>query len=406
MRGRVVLAAALAVVAAGCGGSGGDKAGGREGTQAKPVAPVGKPVALTLVTVDGLWAEEFAALAARLSGGTIRIDIRAGGSALVDYERRLVEKVRAGEADLVSVGARAWDRLGVTSFQPLVAPFLVDSVALERRVLESPLVGRMLEGVGRLGLVGLAVLPGPLRRPFGVSRSLVAPRDYAGATFGTRYGGIARDAIEALGATAKGYRIGSLAGLDGAELDLWTIAGNGYDSPGTELIANVVLWARPETIVISRAAFKRLGRAQQEVLRRAGREALAPTAARLASESETALDATCSRGRLALATASASDLAALRVAVQPVYEGLERDPATRRVIAEIRTLRRGLEGEVVRCPRTQREVSALEGVWESSVTRAAMLAGGASTPEATTYSGPGTLELKEGRWTFEGDHDG
>ena len=163
-------------------------------------------------------------MAARLSGGTIRVDIKFGGSALLDYERRLVEKVRAGEADLVSVGARAWDRLGVTSFQPLVAPFLVDSVALERRVLESPLVGRMLEGVGRLDLVGLAVLPGPLRRPFGLSGPFVAPRDYAGATFGIRYGGIARDAIEALGATAKGYRIGSLAGLDGAELDLWTIA--------------------------------------------------------------------------------------------------------------------------------------------------------------------------------------
>ena len=56
------------------------------------------------------------------------------------------------------------------------------------------------------------------------------------------------------------------------------------------------------------------------------------------------------------------------------------------------------------CPRTQRKVSALEGVWESSVTRAAMLAGGASTAEATTYSGAGVLELKEGRWTFEGDH--
>ena len=141
-------------------------------------------------------------------------------------------------------------------------------------MLESPLVERMLEGVEPLGLVGLAVLPGllapTLRRSRGRSS---ARRDYAGAVFGIRYGGVARDSLAALGATAKAYRIGSLAGLDGAELDPWTIASNGYDAPGATLTANVVLWARPETIVISRAAFDRLPPAQQEILRRAGREA-------------------------------------------------------------------------------------------------------------------------------------
>ena len=231
MRGRAALATALAVVAAGCGGSGGDKAGGREDTVAKPVAPVGKPVTLTLVTVDLLWAEEFAAAAKRLSGGTIRIEIRPGGSAIVDYERRLVDKVRAGQADLASVGARAWDRLGVSSFRAIVAPFLVDSLELERRVLESRHAGRMLEGVEPLGLVGLAVLPGGLRRPLGLTRPLVAPRDYAGAAFGVRYGRVAQDTI-ARSERPEGYRIGSLAGLDGAELDAWTVSRNDYAATG------------------------------------------------------------------------------------------------------------------------------------------------------------------------------
>ena len=173
---RASLAAVLAVVLAGCGGSGGDKAGGREETLAKPVAPVGKPVTLTLVSYDDLWTSEFAAAAKRLSGGTIRIERRLGGGALLDYERRHLERVRAGEADLAGVGARAWDRLGVTSFRALVAPFLVDSRELERRVLESPLVERMLEGVEPLGLVGLAVLPGVLRRPL---RALATARQPA-----------------------------------------------------------------------------------------------------------------------------------------------------------------------------------------------------------------------------------
>ena len=233
----------------------------------------------------------------------------------------------------------------MTSFRALVAPFLVDSRELERRVLESPLVERMLEGVEPLGLVGLAVLPGVLRRPFGLSRPLVSPQDYAGATFGSRYGGVARDSIAALGATAKAYRIGSLAGLDGAELDVSTIASNGYDVPGATLTANVVLWDRPETIVISRDAFDRLPPAQREILRRAGREALAPVLARIDKEQTQALELVCGRGNLTLATASTSELADLQVAVQPVYAELERDVQTREFIAEIRRLRSGIQAE-------------------------------------------------------------
>jgi TRAP-type C4-dicarboxylate transport system substrate-binding protein len=405
MRGHVVLAAALVALAAGCGGSGGDKAGGRAETSAKQVAPVGKPVSLTLVTVDLLWAEEFAAMARRLSGGTIRIEIRGGGKAIVDYERRLVGKVRAGEADLASVGARAWDRMGVSSFRALVAPFLVDGLELERRVLESTLVERMLAGVKPLDLVGLAILPGALRRPLGLTRRLVAPQDYAGASFGIRYGRVAQDTIAALGATPKGYRIGSLAGLDGAELDAWTVSRNEYAAAGAKLTANVVLWPRPETIVISREAFDRLAPAQQEVLRRAGREAVAPALARVRKEQDEALEVACGRGTLSLPSASASELTALRAAVRPVYAELDSDPLTRQLIAEIRKLRAGeaADGESVRCPASHAGAAELEGVWESSVTRKAMLAGGASADEAATYAGSGKLELADRRWTFHGD---
>jgi TRAP-type C4-dicarboxylate transport system substrate-binding protein len=397
-----LVACTLVVVAAACGGSGGDKAGGHEAQVAKPV---GKPVVLTLVSVDELWASEFAAAVKRLSGGTIRIELRRGGSAIVDYERRLIENVRTGKADLASVGARAWDRLGVTSLRALVAPFLVDSLELQRRVLERPFVGRMLEGVEPFGLVGLAVLPGPLRRPFGLSRPLVGPHDYQGATIGLRYGGVARATLEALGSTAKGYRIGSLAGLDGAELDLPTIALKGYDADGAQLTANVVLWARPETIVIRRAAFDRLPAAQREILRRAGRDALLPVLGRLEQEQEAALAGICARHPDVIATASATELAALRSAVQPVYDELERDAQTRQFIGEIRKLRRGeaAEGKSLVCPATQGVASELEGVWQSSVTRAAMVANGASAAEAARYDGPGTLEFENGRWTFHGE---
>lgn len=400
-----MLAAATLLVGAACAGAGADKAGGRSEPMSRVSAtPVGKPVTLTLVTVDELWASEFSAAAARLSGGSIRIRTRIAGQGIVDYERSLVRDVRAGKAELASVGARAWDRMRVTSFQGLVAPFLVDSLELQRRILDGPRVERMLAGVEPLGLVGLAVLPGPLRRPLGLSRPLVGPQDYVGATIGIRYGRVAEASLRALGATAKGYRIGSLAGLDGAELDLTTIANNGYDKRAQELTANVVLWARPETIVIRRDAFRRLAPAQRTILRRAGREAVAPVLARLEREQQEALGELCDRP-VALGSASASQLAALRAAVRPVYGELERDARTRRLLADVRTLKPGTVNEPLRCPTAAAAAPRFEGSWSGTAARDELLAAGASPKETRPGKGTMTLELGRGRWSARLDPD-
>ena len=177
-----------------------------------------------------------------------------------------------------------------------MAPFLVDSLALEQRVLESPLARRMLRRLDRAGLVGLAILPGPLRRPLGLSRQLVGPADYRGGTIAIRYGGVARTTFRALGARVKGYVLGRLPAVDGAELDSNTIAMNGYDAQARALTANVVLWARPQTIFMNRAAFGRLTPSQRATLRRAGRAAVASELARVEKDESAGVAGLCSRG--------------------------------------------------------------------------------------------------------------
>ena len=294
--------------------------------------------------------------------------------------------------------------MGVTSFRALVAPFLVDSLELERRVLESPLAGECSRASSRSGSSASRILPGPLRRPFGLSRPLVGPEDYAGATIGIRYGGVAQDTIEALGATPKGYRIGSLAGLDGAELDLKTIAGNGYDSRGGR--------AHRERRPLGAAGDDRhqprgvrparSGAAGDPAPRRPGgaRAGAAPAS----RGSRRRRWPPCAARKVSLDQPRPPSSRRCASAVQPVYDGLERDPRDEAADrgdpeaarAEPRPRARAL-------PDAQSGASELEGVWESSVTRAAMLADGASPAEAATYAGSGTLELKDGRWTFRGD---
>jgi TRAP-type C4-dicarboxylate transport system substrate-binding protein len=394
-----VAAAAVAVVGAACGGSGGDKAGG---------AADGEAVVLTLAFRDPTYAaEEYAAAVERLSEGTIRIELRSGWrDGETDYERTTLEDVRRGKVDLADVGVRVWDTLGVTSLRVLVAPFLIDSLALERQVLETPLPSRMLTGVDDAGVVGLAVLPGSLRRPVGISRALAAPKDFEGARIGIRPGALAEAALRAVGASAEAYAPGTvfLAGLDGAEFDVTSIADNRSNERTRALTSNVVLWPRFETVVMNRVAFEALTPTQQDVLRRAGREALGPRVARLEQGEQTALAGLCRRGRLPLVTASAADVAALRRAMRPVYDELKRDPVARELIAEIARLR-GERAPPLRCPQADRADAArrVEGVWESAASREELLATRAPQAELDrARAGRWTLELHDGLFVFRG----
>ena len=130
-----VLGAALALAVGGCLGSNSDKAGGEQHQ---------KPVVLTMANGNGLplELEAFAASVARLSHNTVRIKFennwRQGSPS---YETEVIADVEAGKADLGWAGSRAFDSVGVPTFDALHAPLLIDSYALEQKVLESPLMG-------------------------------------------------------------------------------------------------------------------------------------------------------------------------------------------------------------------------------------------------------------------------
>jgi TRAP-type C4-dicarboxylate transport system substrate-binding protein len=374
-----------------------DKAGGAEGR---------KPVVLTLANHDYLktdpTAASFAAAMKRMSDGSLKLDVREGWRFYdLDSERGTIADVVHRDVDLALVGARAWDNSGVTSFRALLAPFLLDTFAYQQQVLESPLVERMLAGVEPRGLVGLAVLPGGLRRPLGISRPLVAPRDYEHAAIAIRPGGVAKATFRALGGSSSGFRGEQLPTFDGSELDVTTILNNRYDLHARALTANVVLWPRPTTLVMNRKAFDALTSDQQQLLRDAAHETLAPLLDSLRSDEQASLSALCQNGHLRLVTASRSDRAALREAVEPVYDELERDPLTRELLVDIGDLRAGLPpSQALRCPKTRPKTTStvIDGRWRADLSAKSLVAAGASKEEVDLLEGPMTLEFGAGRW--------
>ena len=258
-----------------------------------------------------------------------------------------------------------------------MAPFLIDNQTLQRRVLESDLVGEMLAGTGKLGLVGLAVLPTRLRKPLGISGPLVTVEDYRGARVGTREGEVAKATFAALGATPVETTPGvRRSGLDGIELDFGL---NEYEQQARALTSNVTLWPRPVTLVINRKAFESLTPSQQDALRQAG-------SAVLSRQLEDQLGLSASDGRILcrrgirFARASDQDLAALRRAVQPVYDKLEGNAETRsflqRILAMKQETRAASTPDSPDCAPSKStagaadpKTTAIDGVYRTSFTR-------------------------------------
>ena len=148
----------------------------------------GDPEPTVLRMVDPLFGVEtqpFVDAVSRLSHGSLRIDHQINWhKGDLGAESDLIGYVRRGGAPLGVTPVRAWHTAGISSFDALIAPFVLDSMAAQKAVLESDVVDDMLRGMGDPGLTGLGVLPGPLRRPIGVTHELVTAGDYRGGAIG------------------------------------------------------------------------------------------------------------------------------------------------------------------------------------------------------------------------------
>lgn len=338
----VALAVALGVAAVGCGGGSHDRAGGK-------IAP--KTVVLTLATHEsGTGVREWVDAVRRLSHGSLRIVVKGGWRRReADYEKATIADVRAGRLSLASIPVRAYDSIGVKDFQGLLAPFLIDSYALERKVLASQIPARVLSGATPLGVHGIAVLPGPLQHILSIGGPMLAPSDYRAQEIAIQRSDVAASTIRALGTTSVELAPDDISPrVRGIETDLVDLLANRYNAVTADetLPSNVSFWPRVTSIVINDKAFAGLTGAQQRALQAAGRSALGPSMTRLARDEHNALGAMCQdadqRGSLAFLSATPSHLAALRTAVDPVYRRLAQSATTRGVIASVEALKQGV----------------------------------------------------------------
>ena len=362
---------AVAAIASGCNSDSGEDKAGNESKD--------KAVELVLANHEG-GSENVAAWAEAVeqrSGGSIRIRIsnnwRQGES---NYDEAMLNEVRRGNVPLAAVMSRSFDEVGVTSFQPLAAPLLIDSYDLERKVLTSDVAGKALAGADKVGVVGLGLMPGDLRRPVGLTRQLAGPDDYRGAHIYGREGKVAAATLEALGAQPEYGPLETwYQGVDGAEVDMGALHGDPEVArKHPPITSNVVLWAQPVALVMNEDAFEDLTDAQQRALQGAAADAIGPRTMHVAQLADEDLSFLCTTDpRLVEATEAQRE--GLEDAVEPVYRMIEKSPGNADAIANIRELKGNtpplsLDCEGISKPASQQEPAEadLEGTFRTKVT--------------------------------------
>jgi TRAP-type transport system periplasmic protein len=345
MKGRTRLAAVtlavIAVVAAGgCsgGGAGGDKAGG-----------AGAPVVLRMANATAdlnvvPLIKDFVSQVRERSGDNVRIQVEGPwGDYAADAEQQVVRDVAAGQVDLGWTAARVFDTLGVTSFQALQAPMLIDNYALEHAVITSNIPAQMMDGLSKVGVTGIGTLADGLRKPIAVKQPMLGVADWRGMTIGTYRSQGQAQAIRALGATPmeafgpvrdQALKNGQMQGF---ELDLYLYNHQVLTQRAPYVTANVNLWPQIDVLFANPGRLAALTGQQRGWLRQAAQD-VASRSVSLADRDTQVLRNACQSGAR-VATASQADLAALRSAFAPVYASLEQDPQTKAFIQRIQALK-------------------------------------------------------------------
>jgi len=321
------------------------------GIAAGMLAASGIAVAKTTLTLGyvttpehpyGLALQYYADQVNKLSGGDMEIKL------LPNYQGvdvPLLGDVRGGSVDMASISSAIWDTAKVNCFQALQAPLLITNYGLEGKVIAGPIGAAMLKCTQKLGLVGLAIHEGGLRKPFG-KRPLITPADWKGKKIRAPQSNVLSAGIRALGADSSPLALPEVFNalrsgtVDGMEANLGLIYTQKYYEVAKYITQNVNLWPFPTVLVVNLNKYKSLSASERKILRDAA--AGVPTYSlniflKPAKGALNFVTALCDK-KVQYAFATKAQAAALKNAVKPAYAELSKDPQTKAFISQIQAV--------------------------------------------------------------------
>ena len=261
-------------------------------------------------------------------------------------DTKLLDDASNGTVELAAVSTATWDTKGVNVFQALQAPFLITNYGFDQSIIGGPVGTAMLEsenGPKKLGLVGLGILEGGLRKPLGAKVALKSPADFKGKKIRAPQSKVLSAALTALGAEAVPLPVGDVftalqnGTVDGMEANLGLISTNKYNEVAKFVTQDVNFWPFPAAVVINQAQFDKLSAEQKSAIQAAGKNLAANSINVFLNPAPDATNFVadlCTKG-LTFAFAGADNQKALAEAAKPAYDEISKDSEVADFIKQI-----------------------------------------------------------------------
>jgi TRAP-type C4-dicarboxylate transport system substrate-binding protein len=268
-----------------------------------------------------------------LSGGSIAVNVHEnweGG------EAALTKAVQSGEVDMAWITVRSLSSIGIENIGAFEAPQLIRTHDQQRAVALGVPAELVIKSLRDSGIVGLAMIPGPIEYPIAAGAPILDVADWSGKT--VQVGSATESAtVEALGGSPSADGTGGAAdvvsgAVAAATADPRELTAAGVTKEGPFLTANMALWPRMQLIVINKKVHDRLSTRQNGFLD--GSVVRSQDLAMASPDLPAALAEACTAGAL-FGTATADQLTALTEATQSVYDALRSDPGEKRLLESI-----------------------------------------------------------------------
>ncbi len=207
-----------------------------------------------------------------------RISIRQFHSGQLGRESEAIDMARFGAIDLTRVYTGALNNAFPLT-QALCLPYLFDSVAHQRRVLDGGVGAQVLKGFEARGLVGLAIYDSGARCFYNTRRPIVAPADLHGLKFRVPPSDIFMALLRALGANPTPLPYGEVFSalqtrlIDGAENNIRSFHSSRQFEAARYWSESEHSYA-PDVLVMSKSRFDALSPEDRERMRRLAAESV------------------------------------------------------------------------------------------------------------------------------------
>ena len=294
-------------------------------------------------TPKGKGAEKFKELAEKYTNGKVKVEVYPNSTLCKDREE--LEALQLGAVQMLAPSNSKFGPMGIKEFEVFDLPFIIPNLAALRKVTEGPIGEKMLKQLEPKGMIGLAYWDNGFKQ-MSANKALRVPEDYKGLKFRIQSSKVLEAQFRSLGATpqvmafSEVYQALQTGVVDGQE----NTPSNIYTQKMHEVQKYTTLTNHGYigyVVVVNKKFWDDLPGDVRTNLTKAMKESTAYANTTSAQENDEALADIKKSGKTELITPTAAEMAAMRKAMEPIYEDMGKRVGKQLIDDVVKTVNAG-----------------------------------------------------------------